>query len=186
MKKKSTAVIGSALVLAIVIGGGSYYYFGVHQPHTEAVAEFDAAAAVAAESNKALDASITEAEDLLAAGAPPFNAATLKALEESTAQAKEARVVVPAMPDGTPEILAAAEELSAPIDLTPEQASLSSAMRSYVDSTRQLEQLTNPGKDFVLERLDDVPTISGAKAATEDNDPNGSLNKPGGYTAAGV
>ena len=43
--------------------------------------------------------------------------------------------------------------------------------------------LINPEESFVIERLKLVPEIAVIGAATEDHDPNGQLNKQGGYTA---
>lgn len=43
--------------------------------------------------------------------------------------------------------------------------------------------LIDPEESFVIERLKLVDDIAVIAAATEDNDPNGHLHKPGGYTA---
>ena len=43
--------------------------------------------------------------------------------------------------------------------------------------------LINPEESFIIERLKLVPEVATIGAATEDNDPNGQLNKQGGYTA---
>ncbi len=40
-----------------------------------------------------------------------------------------------------------------------------------------------PSQEYVIECLNKVPGITEIAAVTEDNDPNGQLNKPGGYTA---
>lgn len=41
----------------------------------------------------------------------------------------------------------------------------------------------NPSEDFIIECLEKVPNIIEIECVTEDNDPNGNLNKAGGYTA---
>lgn len=46
-----------------------------------------------------------------------------------------------------------------------------------------MQQVTNPTEAFIVERLSGLPNITGMEAVTEDNDPNGNLNKQGGYTA---
>jgi len=43
-------------------------------------------------------------------------------------------------------------------------------------------QITNPTEDWVLERLNEVDSITGLQAVTKSNDPNGLLGKEGGYT----
>ena len=52
------------------------------------------------------------------------------------------------------------------------------------DSIQQMKQITNPTGDFVIQRLQGIDGISACQAVTEDHDPNGNLNKQGGYTAA--
>ena len=44
-------------------------------------------------------------------------------------------------------------------------------------------QITDPSEDFVIERLKSVPDITETAAVTPNNDPNGLLNKEGGYTS---
>ena len=46
-----------------------------------------------------------------------------------------------------------------------------------------MRQITAPTESFVIQRIADVEGISGVQAVTEDHDPNGNLNKAGGYTA---
>ena len=40
-----------------------------------------------------------------------------------------------------------------------------------------------PTEAYVIKCLEKVPNVTGISAVTEDNDPNGNLNKAGGYTA---
>lgn len=60
---------------------------------------------------------------------------------------------------------------------------LKKAYNEYDTSIKQYKQLTNPSEEFVIQRLQTIEEIADARAVTEDNDPNGKLNKPGGYTA---
>ncbi|WP_101523218.1 hypothetical protein [Nocardioides houyundeii] len=50
-------------------------------------------------------------------------------------------------------------------------------------SIKQMEQVTNPGGNFAIDRVKDLRAVRGVQAVTEDRDPNGNLNKQGGYTA---
>ncbi len=50
-------------------------------------------------------------------------------------------------------------------------------------SIQQYELVNNPSEKYVIKCLKKVPHITGISAVTEDNDPNGHLNKEGGYTA---
>lgn len=45
-------------------------------------------------------------------------------------------------------------------------------------------KLVNPSEDYVISCLKTVNSITDIEAATETHDPNGKLNKQGGYTAA--
>lgn|GEM_PF-901968 len=46
-----------------------------------------------------------------------------------------------------------------------------------------VSQITNPEEKWVEERLTEVNSITGQQAVTKNNDPNGMLNKEGGYTS---
>ena len=50
-------------------------------------------------------------------------------------------------------------------------------------SIKQYNQFIAPTEDFVIQRLQTIDEVKDVRAVTEDNDPNGNLNKPGGYTA---
>ena len=50
-------------------------------------------------------------------------------------------------------------------------------------SVKSYKQFVAPTEAFVIERLERVEEIIEIAAVTEDNDPNGKLNKAGGYTA---
>ena len=49
---------------------------------------------------------------------------------------------------------------------------------------KQLAQITNLKDSFIEKRLKEVNTMQEVHHATEENDPNGLLNKQGGYTAS--
>lgn len=87
-------------------------------------------------------------------------------------------------PDGTEEIVAAAQEMEGRKPFDEQIEKLASAQAEYSDSVKQMAQVTDPSEQFVIRRISDVSTVTGVQAATEDNDPNGNLHKQGGYTAA--
>lgn len=51
-------------------------------------------------------------------------------------------------------------------------------------AAQQQAQINHPSEAFVITRLACVPNVTGIKAVTEDHDPNGNLNKAGGYTSS--
>ncbi|NLC25856.1 MAG: hypothetical protein GX777_04440 [Fastidiosipila sp.] len=60
---------------------------------------------------------------------------------------------------------------------------LDEAKMTFHDSVAVLKQVTNPSEKFVISRITELTNVGIAAPVTEDNDPNGQLNKPGGYTA---
>lgn len=56
-------------------------------------------------------------------------------------------------------------------------------LSAFEDSCKIQTQVTAPSEEWVLERLGRVELIANIAAVTEDHDPNGKLNKAGGYTA---
>ena len=71
-----------------------------------------------------------------------------------------------------------------PVDYSVAQKNLSEKMANYEKSVIQLKQITNPSNSFVEERLREIDTVTEVQSATENHDPNGHLNKQGGYTAS--
>ena len=51
------------------------------------------------------------------------------------------------------------------------------------NSVHIIKQITAPSEEFVTSRLKDVPTILEMQSVTKDNNPDGLLNKDGGYTS---
>ena len=83
----------------------------------------------------------------------------------------------------TKKIISKTEELSTPPDYTEISKEVDETYNEYDTSIKQYKQLINPSEDFVIQRLQTIDEIADVRAVTEDNDPNGNLNKPGGYTA---
>ena len=55
--------------------------------------------------------------------------------------------------------------------------------KKYDISIKQMEKFNNPSEDYIKKRIASVETVTNFAAVTEDNDPNGKLNKAGGYTS---
>lgn len=54
---------------------------------------------------------------------------------------------------------------------------------NFVIDSRRYQLVDNPTEAYVIRCLKNIPEIVNISAVTEDNNPNGNLNKPGGYTA---
>ncbi len=60
---------------------------------------------------------------------------------------------------------------------------LNTQSKELEDSYAIQKQITAPSEDWVITRLGRVADVANIAPVTEENDPNGNLNKPGGYTS---
>lgn len=74
------------------------------------------------------------------------------------------------------------ESLSVP-DYTSFVEKIQSGQKELEDSYAIQKQITCPTEEWVITRLGQVENIANIAPVTEENDPNGNLNKAGGYTA---
>lgn len=152
------------------------------QAMIDAINSFKTASDSAAAKNSEMDAAISEAETLIVEKAPALDENLYPALESAVSAAKASKVNVPEMPSTAEEINEAAEQLNA-IDYSAVIAELSSAQEALEKSIKQYALVDAPDEAYVIQCLQKVPGIIDISAVTEDNDPNGKLNKAGGYTA---
>lgn len=180
MKK---ALIATVATLAIGSSGAGYYFLS-YAPHHAAVSRFEKAAGVLDDENKEIEKLVSDAEKLVKENAEPLEAATLEKLKTTLSDTKKAIRKVPKMESATAKIEEQTKELSHPVDYSNTQKELTDKMADYQKSVTQLKQITNPSREFVETRLKEIDTITGVQSVTEANDPNGNLNKQGGYTAS--
>ena len=110
--------------------------------------------------NEALQNAIDAAQTVLDKEETPFD-------EETTAKLEAA--------------ISAAVDASGADDCSALIQTITEAQTAYEDSILSLKQITAPTDDFVMERLKQVDTIIDMAPVTEERDPNGKLNKQGGY-----
>ena len=180
MKKKIIAIIA----ILLVISSGSAYYFLSYVPHQDAVTSYDKAVKKVKKTNKTFQIAIDEAEKVVKSNQQPLDEKTLDTLKETVETAKNDLRKIPKIADKTEAIKEQAEELNQPLDYSASIQSLTDSSTAYTNSVKQLTQITNPNQSFVEERLKEVDTVTGVQSVTEANDPNGNLNKQGGYTAS--
>lgn len=184
-KKPSSKLILLIAVLSVaVIGGGVYWYVNVKVPYDAAVTKYSQAVSGLEDRNAELDQAISDLQKIAKGEDKPLDDSTVTVASETVGQAQGAKEEAPEMPDGTDEINAAAEKVDKMGDYSKQLAALVSAKENLENSIKQLKQVTNPSEQFVIQRITGLPNITGVEAATETNDPNGKLNKQGGYTAA--
>lgn len=183
MSKKKILIIGAIVAVLVITGGVCWWWFECEVPHREALASYENAASMVNSKNKKLDDSLAKLTKLIDSKDETLNPQTKKDASEVAKSAKKERRAVGEQPKKTDELNQKASELSKPLDYTATIARINEATTNVENDIKQLKQVTNPSQDFVMARLKEVPGILNMAPVTEDNDPNGNLNKAGGYTS---
>ncbi|MBD9159294.1 MAG: hypothetical protein EGQ16_05615 [Clostridiales bacterium] len=183
MKKTIIKIVSIVAIVAILITAGVLLYIKVIKPHNEAVSKYNEAAQNIKEKNEELDNKVKKVQGLIDSNEKVIDEKVITNAKEAKKKAEASKYVLGKMPSKTKEIISKTEELSKPLDYTEILNELEKAYNEYDTSIKQYKQLTNPSEEFVIQRLQTIEEIADARAVTEDNDPNGKLNKPGGYTA---
>lgn len=152
------------------------------QKMLDAIASYDEAKAMAEEKNTALDTAIKAAENLIAKKETPLDELLIQILETAISDTKAAKVDVPVMAKTEDEINASVTTMNA-IDYTKALENLATHQGNLEKSIKQYALVNNPDEKYIIKCLKKVKAIKDISAVTEDNDPNGNLGKPGGYTS---
>lgn len=182
MKKKKT-LLGLIAAIAIIVIGICVWYFQVKKPHDLAETKFNAAVKEVEAKNTELTSAMNDAQKILDKKEAVYDNTTKEAFITALSDAKAAQRKIPDLPKKTADINAETKKLSEPLDYSSVINAISKKQTAYQNSVLQMKQITNPNEDFVIQRLKGIPNISGYQAVTEDHDPNGNLNKQGGYTS---
>lgn len=182
MKKKKT-LLGLIAAIAIIVIGICVWYFQVKKPHDLAETKFNAAVKEVEAKNTELTSAMNDAQKILDKKEAVYDNTTKEVFITALSDAKAAQRKIPDLPKKTADINAETKKLSEPQDYSSIINAISEKQTAYQNSVLQMKQITNPNEDFVIQRLKGIPNISGYQAVTEDHDPNGNLNKQGGYTS---
>ena len=182
MKKKKT-LLGLIAAIAIIVIGICVWYFQVKKPHDLAETKFNAAVKEVEAKNTELTSAMNDAQKILDKKEAVYDNTTKEAFITTLSDAKAAQRKIPDLPKKTADITAETKKLSEPLDYSSVINAISEKQTAYQNSVLQMKQITNPNEDFIIQRLKGIPNISGYQAVTEDHDPNGNLNKQGGYTS---
>ena len=182
MKKKKT-LLGLIAAIAIIVIGICVWYFQVKKPHDLAETKFNAEVKEVEAKNTELTSAMNDAQKILDKKEAVYDNTTKEAFITALSDAKAAQRKIPDLPKKTADINAETKKLSEPLDYSSVINAISEKQTAYQNSVLQMKQITNPNEDFVIQRLKGIPNISGYQAVTEDHDPNGNLNKQGGYTS---
>ena len=181
--KKKKALLGLIAAIAIIVIGICVWYFQVKKPHDLAETKFNAAVKEVEAKNTELTSAMNDAQKILDKKEAVYDNTTKEAFITALSDAKAAQRKIPDLPKKTADINAETKKLSEPLDYSSVINAISEKQTAYQNSVLQMKQITNPNEDFVIQRLKGIPNISGYQAVTEDHDPNGNLNKQGGYTS---
>lgn len=129
-----------------------------------------------------LDAAIAAGDVLSSTKERMLDSSLVPALETAVSEGKAAKVEVPPIPSKLEEITAKTTELEA-IDYTATTKAIIDATTAVQDSIDKYKLVDQPTEGYVIKTLKTIPDVGDIAAVTEDNDPNGYLNKAGGYTA---
>ena len=178
------------------------------QTYNEQAGEYITAAQATVDANKELNDVMTGAQEVINKGEEPFDEETLTNLKAAMSTASDKQVadpeLLPVYEEVTVDESASKEDLKAVKEkaeadtkaiqevVIPEEIpevpdysedikAITESQKAYEDSIQGLKQITAPTDDFVMDRLKNIETIADMATVTEDHDPNGQLNKQGGY-----
>lgn len=169
--------------ILIIVAGICFWYFKIKKPHDEAVLQFNAAADQVNTINAGLDNAISSAQSVLDANEPAYDQAAINNLTVAISEAEQGKRIVPEIPEKTTDITTATKKMLEPLDYSSFITNINEKKLALEHSIKQMKQITNPSEDFVVLRLQGIEGISACQTVTEEHDPNGMLNKQGGYTA---
>ncbi len=148
----------------------------------EAINNFENAKSVVEQKNVDLELAISDAQSIITKGDAALDDTLVPALETAISEAKSSEQDIMEMPESKDEITAAIEKLNA-VDYSSTLSNLADKKAALEKSIKQYALVNAPTEAYVIECLEKVENVVDISAATEGNDPNGHLNKAGGYTA---
>lgn len=183
MKNKKILIIVIVILIMLFIIGGVFRYIKIFKPHNEAVKNYEEVSSNIDSRNNELDNKIKRINDLIDSGEKVIDENVIIKAKEVTKKAESNKYIIDKMPLKTQEIVEKTEEMKKAPDYIEIFKELDDAYSQYENNIKQYKQFINPSEEFVKKRLQTIDEIVDVRAVTEDNDPNGQLNKPGGYTA---
>lgn len=177
LRKKACSLLAALAIVAHVP-----FLLGCDSEKKAAEDAFKAAVTALDEKNAEVDGAIADLTEAMGSEIKPLDNSTLMACEEAISTAQGAKVTVPEMAGDTEAIKVQTSEIDA-VDYAAQMEAMSTAKTELENSIKQRELVTNPTDAFIIQRISGVEHIQTPTAVTEDTDPNGNLNKQGGYTA---
>lgn len=177
---KKVSLLG---ILICLIGMFSILFTGCGEEKKATIAAYDSECSRIATEQEAFEKTISESQSLIDSKEKPYDKSTISALETAIADARATIIEIPKRKGNVEEINTLVNEKLKKISYIKANEKLVMAKTNLENSIKIMKQVTNPTEAFIIERIKNIDTITGYAAVTEDNDPNGNLNKPGGYTS---
>ena len=175
--------------------------------YNEKISPFNEAVQKIIDANQALDDHIAIIQASIDKSGPPYDIETKQILNENITKAQESKAIAPeklplfveleidenANNDDLKLVIEKSEEdiavmVSTAVPKVPDVPDYTKVIEDveekyseYQVSVQRLKQISAPPDDFVISRLKRIDTILEIEAVSEGNDPNGQLNKQGGY-----
>ena len=182
MKKKIIIILVSVLLIIACIGGG--IFFGVVKPLSDAKKEYEEVATPIIKENEALDNAVAELQELIDSNEKPIDESLIDSSKEAIKEAQANKIIIEAPTNNKDDYKNKAEELrKKEVDYTEYLAKLEDETNKLSDSIEKYKKFVKPTSEYIISKLATVDEIVNSAAVTEDHDPNGQLNKAGGYTA---
>lgn len=180
INKKLLAIIIAVIIILLTLGGILGYKALL--PRINATKDFKAAVKFVEQKNSELEKEISESEELIAKKQPVLDETVVSALENAVSSTKAVKITDFKKPKKVEDIISRTEELNK-TDYSEAIANLNDNHTALEISAKRYQLVNVPTEAYVIQCLQTIPEITGISAVTEDNDPNGNLNKAGGYTA---
>lgn len=177
--KKLNSVLAIMVIITIIAAS----FTGCSEEKKAAIANYESECARINSEYEVLQQTISDSQALINAGEKPYDKNTIYALETEIANAKASVVEIPERTGNAEEINSLVNNKIKKITYVKVNEQLTDAKTNLENSIKIMKQVTNPPESFIIERIKDIDGITGYAGVTEDNDPNGNLNKPGGYTS---
>lgn len=179
MKKKIAFIISVTLVVSLLLAG-----CGKTEEEKAAEEAFDKQVAQIEKILEEKDADIEAAEKIADDKRPALEEKIRKSLQDQISSVKALEFEEPDLPDTVKDIDAATKKLTKEKEGYKKQINKMNTLASSLDKSMQKYELVKAPKEaYVIKCLKRIKLIDGIAAATEEHDPNGNLNKQGGYTA---
>lgn len=175
--------IKSLNIIIITIGIMAMLFTGCGEEKKAAIAAYDSECARISSEQAILEQTIADSQVLIDSKERPYDEKTIPALETAIADARASIVEVPERKGNAEKINMLVNDTMKKISYVKTNETLTAVKTNLENSIKIMKQVTNPSEAFIIERIKDIDIVTGYAGVTEDNDPNGMLNKPGGYTA---